>query len=139
VNLDPEKLIVLFVIAMLILGPKRLPEAARTLGRWTAELRKYTSGFQKEFGDLLAEPREHTSAIREELRNALSEPRAALEAGAREAQAAANAASAHAANADFSGADVDAADATVPDPALLLPPETAGVQISAVPDDPNLN
>ena len=28
------------------------------MGRWMAELRKYTSGFQKEFGDLLAEPRE---------------------------------------------------------------------------------
>ena len=57
-NLDPEKLIVLFVIAMLIMGPKRLPEAARTMGRWMAELRKYTSGFQSEFHDLLSEPRE---------------------------------------------------------------------------------
>ena len=91
-NLDPEKLIVLFVIAMLVLGPKRLPEAARTMGRWMAELRKYTSGFQSEFHDLLAEPRQQTSAIRDELHNAFSEPRAALEAGAREAQAAANAA-----------------------------------------------
>ena len=66
-NLDPEKLIVLFVIAMLVLGPKRLPEAARTMGRWMAELRKYTSGFQSEFHDLLAEPRQQTSAIRDEL------------------------------------------------------------------------
>ncbi len=80
-NLDPEKLIVLFVIAMLIMGPKRLPEAARSLGRWMAELRKYTSGFQSEFHDLLAEPREQGSAIRDELRNAFSEPRATLEAG----------------------------------------------------------
>ncbi len=128
-NLDPEKLIVLFVIAMLVLGPKRLPEAARTMGRWMAELRKYTSGFQKEFGDLLAEPREHTSALREEFRSALSEPRAAIEAGAREAQAAANAAS----------ADVVDPSYAVPDPAPTLPQETAGVQMSPVPDDPNLN
>ncbi len=128
-NLDPEKLIVLFVIAMLILGPTRLPEAARTMGRWMAELRKYTSGFQKEFGDLLAEPREHTSALREELRNVLSEPRAAIEAGAREAQEAVNAASADAVDPNLS----------VLDPAATLPQETAGVQMSAVPDDPNLN
>jgi Tat protein translocase TatB subunit len=149
VNLDPEKLIVLFVIAMLILGPKRLPEAARTAGRWMAELRKYTSGFQKEFGDILAEPREHTSALREEFRSAMSEPRAALEAGAREVQAAANAASAEAAGADADNPYADTAytdtsytDTSysgVPDPDMTFPEDNAGVHVSAIPDDPTLN
>jgi sec-independent protein translocase protein TatB len=136
VNLDPEKLIVLFVIAMLIMGPKRLPEAARTMGRWMAELRKYTSGFQSEFHDLLSEPREQGAAIRDELRNAFSEPRAALEAGARDAQDAANAA-----GTEWNG----------PDPAVLEPtydfesetvsfsPETVSAPLNSVPDDPTLN
>jgi Tat protein translocase TatB subunit len=57
VNLDPEKLLVLFVIALLVLGPQRLPQAARTLGRGLAEVRKYTTGFQSELRDVLAEPR----------------------------------------------------------------------------------
>jgi Sec-independent protein translocase protein TatA len=136
VNLDPEKLIVLFVIAMFIMGPKRLPEAARAMGRWMAELRKYTSGFQSEFHDLLSEPREQGAAIRDELRNAFSEPRAALEAGARDAQDAANAA-----GTEWNG----------PDPAVLEPtydfesetvsfsPETVSAPLNSVPDDPTLN
>jgi sec-independent protein translocase protein TatB len=130
VNLDPEKLIVVFVIAMLVLGPKRLPEAARTAGRWLAEVRKYTSGFQNEFRDLLAEPRQQTSALRDELNNAFAEPRRALEAGAREVQAAANGAT----------ADVTAS----PSPALPEPPpvvahDPVGASPTAVPDDPTLN
>jgi sec-independent protein translocase protein TatB len=57
VSLDPEKLLFIFVIAVLVLGPERLPQAARTLGRGLAEIRKYTSGFQSEVKQVLAEPR----------------------------------------------------------------------------------
>ncbi|MGH9106221.1 MAG: twin-arginine translocase TatA/TatE family subunit [Acidimicrobiales bacterium] len=65
-NIDPEKLLVLFVIAVLVLGPSRLPQAARSLGRGLAELRRYTSSFQSEMRDVLAEPRAMVqSAIRE--------------------------------------------------------------------------
>lgn len=56
-SLDPEKLLFIFVIAVLVLGPERLPQMARTLGRGLAEVRKYTSGFQSEVGKVLAEPR----------------------------------------------------------------------------------
>lgn len=56
-NLDPEKLIALFVIALLVLGPNRLPQAARTLGKGLAEVRKYTSAFRAEVDQALAEPR----------------------------------------------------------------------------------
>jgi sec-independent protein translocase protein TatB len=85
VNLDPDKLVVLFVIALLVLGPKRLPEIARTAGRWMAEVRKYTSVFQTEIKDVLEEPRRHTSALRDEFHSAIYEPRQAIEAAAREA------------------------------------------------------
>ena len=57
VSIDPEKLLFIFVIAVLVLGPERLPQAARTLGRGLAELRKYTSSFQSEVKNVLAEPR----------------------------------------------------------------------------------
>ncbi len=56
-NLDPEKLLVLLVIALLVLGPQRLPQVARSLGRGLAEFRKYTSGLQTELREVLAEPR----------------------------------------------------------------------------------
>ena len=45
----PE-LIVILVVALVVLGPKRLPEVARTLGKAIAEFRRQTSeiveGFQ---------------------------------------------------------------------------------------------
>jgi sec-independent protein translocase protein TatB len=130
VNLDPEKLIVVFVIAMLVLGPKRLPEAARTMGRWLAEVRKYTSGFQNEFRGLLDEPRQQTSALRDEFNSAFAEPRKALEAGAREVQNAANAAS----------AEVTASPSPAfPEPVPVLPQDTVSASQNAVPDDPTLN
>jgi len=57
-GIDPEKLFVLFVIALIVLGPERLPKMARSLGRGLAELRKYTASAQRELSDVLAEPRE---------------------------------------------------------------------------------
>lgn len=66
-NLDPEKLIVLFVIALLVLGPNRLPQAARTLGKGLAEVRKYTSSFQSEVNQVLAEPRKVMDAAMREV------------------------------------------------------------------------
>lgn len=56
-NIDPEKLLVVFVIALIVLGPNRLPQAARSLGRGLAELRKYTSAVRTEVDQVLAEPR----------------------------------------------------------------------------------
>ena len=44
----PE-LIVILVVALVVLGPKRLPEVARTLGKAMAELRKQTSDIVEEF------------------------------------------------------------------------------------------
>lgn len=53
---SPEKLLVVGFIAFLVLGPDRLPQAARTLGRYVAHLRRMSSGFQTEVRDALGEP-----------------------------------------------------------------------------------
>jgi sec-independent protein translocase protein TatB len=39
-------LVVLFVIALVVFGPEKLPELARMLGKATAEMRKMTSEFR---------------------------------------------------------------------------------------------
>ena len=44
----PE-LIVILVIALIVLGPKRLPEVARTLGKAMAEFRRQSSEIMDEF------------------------------------------------------------------------------------------
>ena len=55
-NLSPEKVLLLLLIALLVLGPNRLPEAARGLGRLVANVRKMSGTFQTEMRDALAEP-----------------------------------------------------------------------------------
>ena len=65
-GIDPEKLLVVFVIALIVLGPDRLPGMARSLGRGLAEVRKYTSAARAEMDQVLAEPRSVVqSALRE--------------------------------------------------------------------------
>jgi Tat protein translocase TatB subunit len=44
----PE-LIVILVVALLVLGPKRLPDVARTLGKAMAEFRRQSSDLMEEF------------------------------------------------------------------------------------------
>jgi len=43
----PE-LLVIFVVALVVLGPKRLPDVAKALGRGLAEFRKATAGITDE-------------------------------------------------------------------------------------------
>ncbi|HEY6628996.1 MAG TPA: twin-arginine translocase TatA/TatE family subunit [Acidimicrobiia bacterium] len=57
------EIIIILFLALIVLGPKRLPEAAQKLGRWTAELRAAARDIRhglesevaglKEFGDEL--------------------------------------------------------------------------------------
>ncbi|MEY2569291.1 MAG: sec-independent protein translocase protein TatB [Actinomycetota bacterium] len=45
------EIMVILVAGLLVLGPKRLPEAARQIGKAMAELRRVTGGFQAEMRD----------------------------------------------------------------------------------------
>jgi sec-independent protein translocase protein TatB len=70
-NVGPEKLILLFVIALIVLGPNRLPDAARSLGRMVGELRRVSGGFQNEVREALAEPKDALTAAVGDLRSEL--------------------------------------------------------------------
>jgi sec-independent protein translocase protein TatB len=52
-NVGGGEILVILLAALLILGPNKLPEAARQIGRAMGELRKVTSGFQRELQDAL--------------------------------------------------------------------------------------
>jgi Tat protein translocase TatB subunit len=43
------ELMVIFVIGLVVLGPKRLPEVARTLGKSLAEFRRASNEMRREF------------------------------------------------------------------------------------------
>ena len=51
----PELLVIL-VVALIVLGPKRLPEIARSLGRGMAEFRRASNEFSRTLSASLEEP-----------------------------------------------------------------------------------
>jgi len=56
-DLSPDKLLVLGLIAVMVLGPERLPHAARTAGRMLAELRRLSASVHSDVAHAMAEPR----------------------------------------------------------------------------------
>ena len=55
---DPQiDAMVIRVIGLLVLGPKRLPELARSLGRGLAEFRRASTEMRREFMDVAEEAR----------------------------------------------------------------------------------
>ena len=52
----PMEILVVLVVALLVLGPTRLPEAARQVGRALAELRRLSTGFQRELREAVEAP-----------------------------------------------------------------------------------
>ena len=48
------EMMVILVVALLVLGPSKLPEAGRQVGKALAELRKWSSGVEAELRDALS-------------------------------------------------------------------------------------
>jgi sec-independent protein translocase protein TatB len=87
-----SELLLCFLVALVVLGPQKLPAVARTLGRWTARARGYvrnlsselereTGGaadLKRDLGDAARAVREAASGVKEDLRklgDAASGPR----------------------------------------------------------------
>jgi sec-independent protein translocase protein TatB len=66
-DLSPEKLLLLGVIALVVLGPERLPKAARRAGQLLTQLRQASGTFQQELHGALAEPRQALEEAKQEL------------------------------------------------------------------------
>jgi sec-independent protein translocase protein TatB len=77
-----SELLLCFVVALVVLGPQKLPGVARALGRWTARARSYVrnlsaeleretggagAGFRRELDEAAREMRETTGALRDDL------------------------------------------------------------------------
>jgi sec-independent protein translocase protein TatB len=105
-NLGAGEVLVILLLALIVLGPQRLPDAARQVGRFTGEIRRLSSGFQQEMKSAFDAETETAARAKGE---AVAGSRPASEAATSEAAAA-----------ELPPADVPAstptADAT-PDPA----------------------
>lgn len=51
VSLGPAEIVVILVVALIVLGPKRLPEAGRQVGKAVAEVRRWSQGMQDDIRD----------------------------------------------------------------------------------------
>jgi Tat protein translocase TatB subunit len=60
-DLSPEKILVVAMIALMVLGPERLPQAARTAGKMLAEVRRLSATVQNQVTNAIAEPRDAVS------------------------------------------------------------------------------
>src|SRR5947208_8330362 len=47
-NVGPSELIVIFLVALIVVGPKRLPEIGRTIGKSLREFRRATDDFKQQ-------------------------------------------------------------------------------------------
>src|ERR1700730_12191787 len=48
-GVGPEELVLILIIALIVLGPERMPKVARDLGRVVAELRRTSHQLREEF------------------------------------------------------------------------------------------
>lgn len=55
-NVGTPELLVILLVALIVLGPNKLPDAARQVGRFVGEMRRMSSGFQSELRDAMQEP-----------------------------------------------------------------------------------
>jgi sec-independent protein translocase protein TatB len=55
-NVTGSELVIILLVALIVLGPEKLPDAIRKVGRVYGELRRMSAGFQSELKDALDEP-----------------------------------------------------------------------------------
>ncbi|HKH05035.1 MAG TPA: Sec-independent protein translocase protein TatB [Acidimicrobiales bacterium] len=76
-NLGGGEALVIALIALIVLGPSRLPEAARTVGKVVGEVRRLSTGFQSEVRDAFKDAEADTPSSKATARRRESAPLAA--------------------------------------------------------------
>ncbi len=73
-NINGGEIVLLVILALVVFGPKRLPELGRQVGRVVAEIRRVSREFEREVRDVadpfMREVRELTEPIEREVREA---------------------------------------------------------------------
>ena len=64
-NLDGGKIVFLLIVALVVLGPDKLPDAMRKAGKAYADIRRMVAGFQDEVKSVLDEPMRELRATAE--------------------------------------------------------------------------
>lgn len=81
-NLQGSEIIVILLLALVVLGPEKLPDAVRKFTQTYAELKKMGSGFQSELKSALDEPMREMRETANMVRDAADPAKVAAEAEA---------------------------------------------------------
>lgn len=52
-NIGPWELMLILLVALIVVGPGKLPEVAKSIGKGINEFKKVTTGYKKEFQDAM--------------------------------------------------------------------------------------
>jgi len=55
-NVGGQELLIIFLVALIVLGPTRLPEVARQAGKLYGDFKRVSSGFQRDFQQAMRDP-----------------------------------------------------------------------------------
>jgi sec-independent protein translocase protein TatB len=143
-NFSGSEIVFLLLLALIILGPEKLPDAIRSFGKTYAEFKKVTTGFQSELKNALDEPVREMRETADAFKQAASFDIAAdMLEGKKPAAAAGAAAPASDDSADASGA---APPMVTPEPKQMwtahdaaTPSAPAVIEGDGEPDDPDLS
>lgn len=72
-NLSGSEVVVLLLLALIVLGPERLPDAIRSFGRVYGQVRRMGEGFQAEMRNALDEPMRELRETADLARRAVTE------------------------------------------------------------------
>ena len=81
-NLQGSEIIVILLLALVVLGPEKLPDAVRKFTQTYAEFKKMSSGFQSELKSALDEPMREMRATANLMRDAVDPDKITTEAEA---------------------------------------------------------
>jgi sec-independent protein translocase protein TatB len=71
-NLSGSEIVFLLLLALIVLGPEKLPEAVRKFGKAYAEFKKMSTGFQSELKTALDEPMKEMRETAEAFKKAVN-------------------------------------------------------------------
>jgi sec-independent protein translocase protein TatB len=71
-NLSGSEIVFLLLLALIVLGPEKLPDAVRKFGKAYAEIKKMSSGFQSELKSALDEPMREMRETADALKKAVN-------------------------------------------------------------------
>ncbi|MGD9995792.1 MAG: twin-arginine translocase TatA/TatE family subunit [Ilumatobacteraceae bacterium] len=136
-NFSGSEIVFLLLIALVVLGPEKLPEAIRRFGKTYAEFKKMSTGFQTELKSALDEPMREMRETADAFKKAAT---IEFDAGSAEASTTSHQPAPDAAVANGSAPPLASGSATTPepepepDPAVIVdaPPEPVARGIDSI-------